>query len=291
MRKANTAGITQRTTILAIFGRKQQMNKQELLAVAKPALFNTDMVLAILNNRKTMTRRVIKPKYSNTHIEWREDKYGKRIVEIETFDEDVHCRDNGNGTKTLKIRACMERLPQYRKGDILYVRETWWSSFIEELNEDDIFYVYKAGCSESDLENLQWSPSIHMPKAAARIFLRVKNVRAERLQDITEADAKAEGITSFFLHKEHGGKWHESNGSFLGVDFNTHNTRTKAFEELWDSIYVTPQPLKSKGKIYAYVSFPWNGADRENREYKGKSHYVLGNPFVWVYEFERIEVK
>jgi hypothetical protein len=104
-----------------------------------------------------------------------------------------------------------------------------------------------------------------MPKEAARIFLRVTNVNCERLQDITERGAKAEGIRSYFLHKEHGGEWHESNCSFIGADINdTFTTRKDAFKSLWDSIYA-----KKDGGAYS-----WNN-----------------NPYVWVYEFEKVEVE
>ena len=78
-----------------------------------------------------------------------------------------------------------------KAGDILYIRETW----AQAPNGD---YLYKAhsmykGMGDADFL-FSWNPSIHMPKAVARIFLEVVNIRKEKLQDITEEDAKAEGV-------------------------------------------------------------------------------------------------
>lgn len=130
----------------------------------KPILFNTEMVRAILEGRKTETRRVVK------------------------FPEGMTGRLPRNANDHL-FYPCGIKYPPYKKGEILYVRETWaeWSAG----------YVYKADgdASEYPLSFVdKWRPSIHMPKEAARIFLRVTDVRAERLRDITEADAVKEGL-------------------------------------------------------------------------------------------------
>lgn len=116
----------------------------------KPILFNTEMVRAILDGRKTCTRRIMKPQLT-AH-------YGTQYVK-----------------------------PPYGPGDILYVRETWKKApngyyYYEDWQRNDIADVTK------------WKPSIHMPKEAARIWLKVTDVRVERLQKITEDGAKAEGI-------------------------------------------------------------------------------------------------
>ena len=116
---------------------------QKCVIKEKPILFSTDMVQAIIDGRKTQTRRIAKT-----------DK------------------------------------PPYKAGDILYVRETW----TQASNGN---YLYKANSLSKETDNTDsffyWKPSIHMPKAAARIFLEVVSIRKERLQDITEEDAKAEG--------------------------------------------------------------------------------------------------
>lgn len=151
----------------------------------KPILFNTQMVLAILDGRKTTTRRIIKV---NNNLEFMGFKEGKALL--------------GKGCcihETIKA--------PYMPGDILYVRETWGiSNPLGDFarNNRTAEYVYKAGYSKGERipmareqeKNLGvWKPSIHMPKDAARIFLKVTGVRVERLQDITEQGIKAEGIT------------------------------------------------------------------------------------------------
>ncbi|MDR0936165.1 MAG: hypothetical protein LBM98_05720 [Oscillospiraceae bacterium] len=165
------------------------MIKTEILQTAKPILFSGEMVRAILVGNKTQTRRVIKPKYSNTVFEMRTDKYGTRLIEIEEKTPPV---DNGNGTMRHKVRMAIDVAQRFKRGDLLYVRETWV--------EAEDYYFYKADSTQKMLEMLnedehKWRPSIHMPKQAARLFLRVTDVRVERLQDITVDDALSEGIT------------------------------------------------------------------------------------------------
>ena len=151
----------------------------------KPILFNTEMVQAILDSRKTTTRRIIKV---NNSLEFMGFKEGKALL--------------GKGCcihETIKA--------PYMPGDIIYVRETWGISnplgdFA--MNNRTAEYVYKAGYSKGERipmvreqeKNLGvWKPSIHMPKDVARIFLKVTSARVERLQDITEDGIRAEGIT------------------------------------------------------------------------------------------------
>lgn len=137
----------------------------------KPILFNTEMVKAILAGRKTVTRRLVKNPPNNVYA-------GKCVLGAGLFDEATHMR-------------IVE--PQCKIGDILYVRETW--AFDTGDDGDEIgtgYFAYRA----DDLHHpdCKWRPSIHMPKEAARIFLRVKDVRVERLQDITPNQCAAEGI-------------------------------------------------------------------------------------------------
>lgn len=128
----------------------------------KPILFNTEMVRAILEGRKTVTRRVVKPQ----HLRVLDSHYHKEHPEVPD--------------KTLLEKLC---LPPYHPGDILWVRETWAKSMAGT-------FMYRADDKAIMVE--RWHPSIHMPKEAARLFLRVTDVRVERLQDIT--DYRAEGI-------------------------------------------------------------------------------------------------
>ena len=154
------------------------MTKSELLKVAKPILFNTEMVQAILEGKKTVTRRVAK---FDNYISCDEES-GKYTL----LEEDGGYSE-GWTIQELKLNGYIK--PRYRKGDILYVRETWCRNGAK--------YLYKAGCP--NLQNnmyIKWKPSIHMPKKAARIFLKVTDVRVERLQEITTDECRNEGCCS-----------------------------------------------------------------------------------------------
>lgn len=149
----------------------------------KPILFNTDMVRAILDGRKTCTRRVVKTRRKDAcgfYVTKRPDGSFTGVYE---YDEDERMFEN--------------QLIQYKPGDILYVRETWCGLPVNEAGHfrRHPIYYYKAG---GDLRpegwRGAWRPSIHMPKEAARIWLKVTDVRVERLQDITEAQAEKEGF-------------------------------------------------------------------------------------------------
>lgn len=139
----------------------------------KPILFNTEMVRAILDRRKTCTRRVIKLPENMDGI-----PVGK----------------GGDSSNPLGFMypGCIKR-PQYQPGDILYVRETWKKApngyyYYEDWQRNDIADVTK------------WKPSIHMPKEAARIWLKVTDVRVERLQKITADGIRNEGLSSAAVH-------------------------------------------------------------------------------------------
>ena len=129
-----------------------------------PILFNMKMVRAILDCRKSCTRRIIKPQPQGYFEVSKEPLY-------------IYDTDGKQGKIT----------PPYQPGDILYVRET----FIQAAAH--IFW-YKADDKPWMSKNLLWKPSIHMPKEAARIWLKVKDVRVEQLQDITGLSIQKEGI-------------------------------------------------------------------------------------------------
>lgn len=198
--------------------------------IFKPILFSTEMVQAILAGRKTKTRRVIKIKSAPFSENFTEAEWKNHL--------------NSAGAKLL--------YGGFKKGDILWVRETFAKPPITAFG---VPYIHKAGF---DRTICGWKPSIHMPKEAARIFLKVTNVRVERLQDISEEDAIAEGVSivydygSFITYK-----------NYLFKDKNTYNKQDtrclkKSFQSLWQSINAKKHPWES-------------------------------NPWVWVYEFDRIE--
>lgn len=129
----------------------------------KPILFNTDMVRAILDGRKTVTRRVVKFRHGQN------PKWTGYIPDGPV----LYGSNNIPASKST-----------YHPGDILYVRETWARSMAGT-------YLYKATDTPIILD--RWRPSIHMPKEAARLFLRVTDVQVERLQAITPEQIDAEG--------------------------------------------------------------------------------------------------
>ncbi len=158
----------------------------------KPILFNTEMVKAILDGRKTCTRRLVKF-LPGKNPQWT------------GYIKDGLMLYNG------KNEPCIRKAP-YQPGDILYVRETWerfecWNCEGDERGncpnepQKSVFdktcgcYMYRATNEISG--DAKWHPSIHMPKEATRIWLKVAGVRAERLREITEAQAKAEGIRRY----------------------------------------------------------------------------------------------
>ena len=142
--------------------------------MTKPILFNTQMVKALLDGRKTVTRRVVKPQPS-INASWLDKCAGTYTFSDATFPHEP-----------------------FSKGDILYVRETFCTYCADHII-DGVRYAYKADATpESERIRKEYCykyrPSIHMPREAARIFLRVTDVRSERLQGITEEQAIAEGV-------------------------------------------------------------------------------------------------
>lgn len=143
----------------------------------KQILFNTDMVRGILDGHKTVTRRVVKPPALYAIAE---DTDGNCVGS---------CYEDEHGAY---VYPTTDDCP-YCVGDILYVRETW-AAWSRTMGTQPALY-YKA--DEGAPDGIKWRPSIHMPKEAARIFLRVTDVRVERLQQITEEQAEAEGCQAY----------------------------------------------------------------------------------------------
>lgn len=144
----------------------------------RPILFNTEMVRAILEGRKTVTRRVVKKKSVDDVL-----SSPARIENPEVSDSRF-------------IRCLCD--PPFEPEDILWVRETWqvargggYMYRADTVRSHDLF-ITPDGRVVGDIP---WRPSIHMPREAARIFLRVKEVTVERLQDCGNAQAKDEGCT------------------------------------------------------------------------------------------------
>lgn len=205
-----------------------------------PILFKTEMVQALLAGRKTCTRRIVKgyiPK---------DAEFGYTAF---TPKDSISCRGifeadhQEYGEKFFKL--------PYQRGDILYVQETWGKGYEEGT------YIYKADDKLADLPTFKdstkliYRPSIHMPKDAARIWLKVTDVRVERLQDITEAEAILERATNniAFIHSPDN-------------EYDHIHTAREHFIDIWNSTI-------KKGDLDKYG---WDA-----------------NPFVWVIEFEWCE--
>lgn len=151
----------------------------------KPILFNTEMVRAILDGRKTQTRRINKDGGECSMPDM-------SLFDAETRTYGVHHYQAPGYDFRNKI-ACVEAPVPICPGDILYVRETWREDFEYAGPFDSALYFHKA--SNPNYTG-PWRPSIHMPKDAARIFLRVTDVRVERLQHITRDGAISEGCNA-----------------------------------------------------------------------------------------------
>lgn len=154
----------------------------------KPILFNTEMVRAILEGRKSCTRRIVKPQQL---IGMLPDKCKNGAPEEFLKEKKLMFKPYCDMTDIELINTAYKA--PYQPGDILYVRET----FIQAAAH--IFW-YKADDNSWISKGLHWKPSIHMPKEAARIWLKVTDVRVERLQEITIDGIRSEGLSSMAVH-------------------------------------------------------------------------------------------
>lgn len=207
----------------------------------KPILFNTEMVRAIMDGRKSCTRRLLKGPFT------------------------VH--PNGYITKPRGNENLCPYEPPYQPGDILYVRETVWQKIGYYLDVDgetkpSWYNEFRYVASDEKPEtgwNYSWvkRPSIHMPKEAARIWLKVTDVRVERLQEITEEQACVEGTDPWDEACYENNGWHPT---FSDPDSGGDPNMIDGFHKLWNSTI-----KKSDLDRYGWDANPW----------------------VWVIEFER----
>ena len=215
----------------------------------KPILYNTEMVRAILDGRKTCTRRLVKPQPDEKHT------YPLGFVTDSTEKKNVGCFGFGIDEYGGSIQYVKPPYG-YVPGDILYVRETWKKApngyyYYEDWQRNDIADVTK------------WKPSIHMPKEAARIWLKVADVRVERLQEMKPVDVIKEG----------------------------------AYPDCWDCLntygesgsqccYGTEEQCSQCDEVMMEWEKLWNSTIKKS----DIDRYGWGaNPWVWVIEFERCE--
>ncbi len=194
----------------------------------KPILFSTPMVQAIIDGRKTMTRRMI----TNKDIVNGFDIENGKAISLE----------DGSGDQIEPERAA-----KYHVGDVLWVRETWRHQPMvyhrDARGYSDFEYQYRADFTPEEdecygrrggLATWAWRPSIFMPKEACRLFLRVTGVKAEWLQEITEEDALYEGISPEYI---------------LSLGIPATVTFVDAFAMLWDTLYAK--------RGYGWETNPW----------------------------------
>jgi hypothetical protein len=204
-------------------------------------LFSEPMVRAILAGHKTQTRRVCKAAYQGR--EWAGAAYPARdgwpIFWYPGTSKNLHLFTQQMYEKGVPC-------PYGGPGDRLWVRETW---SLHDIGKP----AYKADATPDELRFYRWHPSIHMPRAASRITLEIAEVCVERVQDISEADARAEGVLPNWSGDLAG--WDPETHGFLGVYRGDeddvegyHRTGREAFAELWDTI---------NGKTYPWALSPW----------------------------------
>lgn len=221
----------------------------------KPILFNADMVRAILDGRKTVTRRVMKPQPKSKLCYTFAGSHKKDIgrwgypskTAHEFWGEEFELPEDITEEELKK-----KWNPPYHTDDIMYVRETW--------TKDNHRYMYRADYADSEKfyqggkeVQLKWKPSIHMPKEAARIWLKVKDMRVEQLQECGKGwclDIEKEGVVT-----------PQSPILYINDD-RYHDALREEFQKLWDSTI-------KKSDIDRYG---WDA-----------------NPWVWIIEFERCE--
>lgn len=189
----------------------------------RPILFSGPMVRVILDGRKTMTRRVVR----------------LRAGEI--------AHDGGDGSLHAVANAtwgdCIERViqcPYGEPGDLLWVRETWATTEQSGAHPSDAEMVYRATDPDWEtMEGWQWRSSIFMPRWASRLTLRITSIRVERVQDITEEDARAEGAPIS----------HQGDRPHFSRHPVPNDTHRLGFVHIWDSI--------NAGRGFGWDANPW----------------------------------
>lgn len=252
----------------------------------KPILYTAQMIAAMREGRKNVTRRVIKgiPLY---------------------YDLGKNPQSYGPGEFAfLDMADPIGTYPTYAKcpyggpGDLLWVKETFgvvrishplikqtlpmfdythYSKTEPDCLEKGYELLYKATQEIDPDFPIKWRSPRFMPKWVARTWLEVLNVRPERLQDISPKDCYAEGIESQF------------SANYKNIENIPVMPLIKRFKRLWDSINASPKPIyktiSGKKDIIEYVSYPWE-AIQEESEYRGKPWHIRGNPWVWRIEFK-----
>lgn len=198
-----------------------------------PLLFSAEMVRALLDNLKSQTRRIVSKRNSRGAYVW------ERLVFDDRVFVDPGPSPAGNPGPYLHVPMrphpadkqdnpelwTVHRVyPRYQVGDRIWVRETWAEWYDEDASEQR-GYIYRATCATPATYKPKWRPSIFMPRRASRILLEITEVRAQRVQEISDADAIAEGACPPGTHLVYG-----------ETVWNCTPNPAGWFKTLWDSI-------------------------------------------------------
>lgn len=225
----------------------------------RPILFSGGMVRAILDGRKTQTRRAINPQPIADGL-YHEYKGIPWLKTGDPFPFIGHLCPYGTPNDLLWVRETWNAVhfcPEYSEGYRTGYSDDWFESKDIPKNSNQQYWTpcYKAD-DHSDGLDIKWRPSIFMPRWASRILLEVTDVRVERVQEISDGDAIKEGIHDVC----HCGDYVESHGYHSGHGaVSMPGWATENFASLWDSI---------NGKR----GYPW-----------------ALNPWVWVIEFQKVK--
>ena len=234
------------------------MNKKDVALVIKetPILFKTPMVEAILSGQKTQTRRIITPQPPEEAVHFtfnKEDGYWFYFTPA--------AGDLWPCTKDERLTC-----PYGRPGDQLWVRETWRTSedegwikgysFLASINEDDGFIEHQPGNKKRDSwweiawikHRSKWRPSIFMPRWVSRIQLRITDIRVEKLQDLRQRDAMAEGSAPEEKIIHGSDVVYCKKAIPKATELKSENY-IGGFQKLWDSL--------NKKRGYSWESNPW----------------------------------
>lgn len=197
------------------------------------------------------------------------NKQGTRTYKV--GDQKGVVQSKARSPRTWHVPGFNIRYRPFQVGSKIYLKEAW------SRDEDgEVLYRVNDPREAFAIRVEKWRSPLFMPKWAARIFREITEVRAERVQDIDELDARNEGC-----------RYDDCNH----LDPYGYTARER-FETLWDSINVKPKAAKKNpytgAKEECFVSYPWEDM-RETHQYRGKTHYVVGNPLCWAYNFKGVE--
>lgn len=242
----------------------------------RPILFSAPMVRAILEGRKTQTRRIVKPQ-----PEVRNMNLGYSEIPMLTFKRKA---SPGYWLWPNATEQIIAECPHGKPGDRLYVRETWshtgtgvWS--VRDAQSALDGRVIYAATDPAPCKGC-WFPSIHMPRIFSRITLELTDVRVERLNDISEEDAKAEGCEESWSSPHWSGYIRGRNNHKLRVSHGCgQDGKSPPNPELEQPEYVPAELLSSAKEHFSGVWFSINGS--------GPNSWSA-NPWVWVESFKVI---